>query len=63
LKFAHFYPGFPTNKNAKLPRDLADISGYSDEELARQWYIDWAKVFPQLDEWVERWNKEIAPKG
>lgn len=62
LKFTEIYPAFPTNRKVKLPPHL-EVIGYTEEELARQWHIDYAKVLPQLDEWVERWNKEIAPKS
>lgn len=62
-KFTTFYPAFPTNKKTKLPTDLEAEVGYTEEELVRQWHIDHAKVLPQLDQWVERWNKEIAPKS
>ena len=62
-KFTKFYPAFPTNKKAKLPTDLEAEIGYTEEELARQIHIDYSKVIPQLDHWVERWNKEIARKG
>lgn len=59
LKFTTMFPGFPTNRKVKLPPEL-EVVGYTDEELARQHHIDYAKVLPQIDEWVERWNKEIA---
>ena len=62
LNFIKGINNFPTNKKIQLPPDL-EVIRYTEEELARQWHIDWAKVLPQLDQWAERWNKEIAPKG
>jgi putative spermidine/putrescine transport system substrate-binding protein len=61
LNFIKIFPNFPTNRKIKLPPDL-EVVRYSEEVLARQVQIDWNKVLPQLDQWAERWNKEIAPK-
>ncbi len=49
----------PTNRNVKLPSDVAGkiISGPKDVE--RLFIFDWSQIAQQRPAWTERWNKEI----
>jgi len=49
----------PTNRNVKLPPDVAGkiISGPKDVE--RLFIFDWSQIAQQRPAWTERWNKEL----
>ncbi|MGE0008263.1 MAG: extracellular solute-binding protein [Parvibaculaceae bacterium] len=60
-KFNAATGGIPTNSMSKLSEALSAWS-YTDAELKEYTYTaDWAYVSEQVDGWVKRWEKDIAP--
>lgn len=51
----------PTNKNTKLPDDLAKRVVYGEDEIKKLQFVDWEYVATARGQWIDRWNKEIVP--
>jgi len=50
---------FPTNKNVKLTRETQAKIAYTPENAYDVKIADWKKILPKMDEWSERWEREI----
>jgi len=50
----------PVNVNTKLDPDLAETLTYGKEKIESLIVFDWDYINSVMDEWVERWNKEIT---
>lgn len=50
----------PTNRQVKLPPEVADKQLVTAERLAQLKFPPWSVLNPQRDELLTRWNKEIA---
>lgn len=50
----------PTNRNTKLPPDLAEAVISQPKEIDALLEVDWAKLTARQDEWTQRYNKILA---
>jgi ABC-type thiamine transport system substrate-binding protein len=50
----------PTNREAKLPADVAEDLIYGPERVARLVRFDYDVVGQNIGAWIDRWNREIA---
>lgn len=50
---------FPTNKNITLPDEIQEKMAYTPENAYGIQIADWEKIIPKMDEWSERWEREI----
>lgn len=50
----------PTNRTVKLPPDKAGLLTYGDEEMSKLVFLDVPYIVSVRDEWIQRWNREIA---
>ncbi|MFB5675901.1 PotD/PotF family extracellular solute-binding protein [Paenibacillus terreus] len=51
----------PTNKNVKLPDDLAKQVVYGEEGIKSLKNVDWKYVATVRSEWINEWNQSIVP--
>ncbi|PYO36793.1 MAG: ABC transporter substrate-binding protein, partial [Candidatus Rokuibacteriota bacterium] len=49
----------PTNRNVKLPPDVAGKIISDPKDVERLFIFDWSQIAQQRPAWTERWNKEI----
>jgi putative spermidine/putrescine transport system substrate-binding protein len=50
----------PTNRNTKLPPELAQTVIHEPKEIDGLLEVDWAKLTARQDEWTQRYNKIVA---
>ncbi|WP_167578059.1 ABC transporter substrate-binding protein [Ammoniphilus sp. YIM 78166] len=51
----------PTNKNTKLPEELAQRVVYGEEEIEKLQFVDWDHIATVRSQLIDRWNQEIVP--
>lgn len=59
LEMARSMGYFPTNRNVKLPPEVQAKMAYTPENVGDIKMADWRKIIPKMDEWNERWEREI----
>lgn len=52
----------PGNRKAKLPADLAKLPAFQEETIDNFVEVDFAYVGEHLNEWNDRWERDIATK-
>ncbi|MCO5089575.1 extracellular solute-binding protein [Bosea sp. (in: a-proteobacteria)] len=50
----------PSNKNVKIPPEVAENLIYGEERVSRLLNFDYAQVARELPKWLDRWNREIT---
>jgi len=58
--FAREFASGPSRTDVKLEPDIAKNVPYGQEQVSRLIQFDWDKIIPRLDEWTQRFNREIA---
>jgi len=58
--FAREFASGPSRIDVKLEPDIAKNVPYGQEQVSRLIQFDWDKIIPHLDEWTQRFNREIA---
>jgi putative spermidine/putrescine transport system substrate-binding protein len=58
--FAREFASGPSRTDVKLEPDVAKNVPYGQEQVSRLIQFDWDAVIPHLDEWTQRFNREIA---
>lgn len=58
LSMARLYS--PVNKNVEIPDDIPKILSHDPELIEKATLIDWEYAVTVLDEWNDRWEKEIV---
>lgn len=59
LEMARSMGYFPTNRNVKLSPDIQAKMAYTPTNAGDIVMADWRKIIPKMDEWNERWEREI----
>lgn len=50
----------PTNERVQVPDDIAESLTYGEEEIENLIFLDYEYLLSVEDEWIQRWNEEIA---
>lgn len=58
--FAKEFASGPSRDDVKLPPDIAKNVPYGPEQVGKLIQFDWNAIVPHLDEWTQRFNREIA---
>ena len=58
--FAKEFASGPSRDDVKLPPEVAKNVPYGADQVGRLIQFDWNAVIPHLDEWTQRFNREIA---
>lgn len=49
----------PTNKTVKIPSNIRKLYSHDPKIVEKLINVDWEYIVTKLDEWLERWNKEV----
>jgi putative spermidine/putrescine transport system substrate-binding protein len=58
--FAKEFASGPSRTDVKLDPEVAKNVPYGADQVSRLIQFDWDAVIPHLDEWTQRFNREIA---
>jgi putative spermidine/putrescine transport system substrate-binding protein len=57
--FAEKYGAGPTNKDTKLPPEIAAKVIYGEDQVKQLVAMDWATINANRTEWTRRWQREV----
>jgi putative spermidine/putrescine transport system substrate-binding protein len=58
--FAKEFASGPSRTDVKLDADVAKTVPYGADQVGRLIQFDWDTIIPHVDEWTQRFNREIA---
>ncbi len=58
--FAKEFASGPSRQDVKLSPEVAATVPYGQEQVSQLIQFDWDEITPHLDEWTQRFNREIA---
>jgi len=57
--FSKEYGSGPTNRNTKLPPEVASTVIYGEEQVGKLIALDWETINAKRMEWTRRWQREV----